>query len=162
MWCEMTSCISWFAHPAALGEADIRARAIDAGWRVDVVGLLVCPQCVQTAANFRSSLPVVLWDRQEAIAVSAPMAEEPSAAVVGSVARELNHDLRCPASDQQDEVGAASAWIAAVPADGVARSASEGPGDEVRHPADARQPEDHPRPGRHRKRLAARLTFASH
>ena len=52
MWCEMGSCISWFAHPAAFGEADIRARAIDAGWRVDAVGLLACPQCVQTAPGF--------------------------------------------------------------------------------------------------------------
>ena len=44
MWCEMDSCICWYAHPAALGEADARARAIDAGWRVDAVGLLVCPR----------------------------------------------------------------------------------------------------------------------
>ena len=31
MWCEMGSCISWHADPAALGEADTRARAIAAG-----------------------------------------------------------------------------------------------------------------------------------
>jgi hypothetical protein len=161
MWCEMAACISWFAHPAARGEADIRARAIDAGWRLDAVGLLACPQCVQTAADFRSPLPVVLWDREKAIAVSAPMAEEPRAEAVASVARELSHDLRCPAGDQQDEAGAASAWIAAVPANDVAPSASEGTS-EARHPADDHQPGDHPRPGRHRKRLAARLTFASH
>jgi hypothetical protein len=161
MWCEMAACISWFAHPAALGEADIRARAIDAGWRLDAVGLLACPQCVQAAADFRSPLPVVLWDREKAIAVSAPMAEEPSVEAVASVARELSHDLRCPAGDEQDEAGAASAWVAAVPANDVAPSASEGTS-EVRHPADDHQPGDHPRPGRHRKRLAARLTFASH
>ena len=34
-WCEMPGCISRHDHPAALGEADIRARAIAAGWRVD-------------------------------------------------------------------------------------------------------------------------------
>ena len=28
MWCEMGSCVSWHADPAALGEADARARAI--------------------------------------------------------------------------------------------------------------------------------------
>jgi hypothetical protein len=161
-WCEMASCISWFAHPAALGEADIRARAIDAGWRLDAVGLLACPQCVQTTADFRSPLPVVLWDREQAIAVSAPMAEGRRAEAVASAARELSHDLRCPPSDQRDEVGAASAWMAAVPADDVARSASEGTSDEVRPPADDHQPENRPRPGRHRKRLAARLTFAGH
>lgn len=162
MWCEMGSCISWFTHPAALGEADIRARAIDAGWRVDAVGLLVCPQCEQTAPGFQSPLPVVLWDREEAIAMSAPMADEPSAEAVASVARELSHDLRYPPSDHRDEVRAASTWVAAVPADDVARSVSGATSDEVRQPADDRQPENHLRPGRHRKRLTARLTFASH
>ena len=39
MWCEMGSCISWHADPAALGEADTRARAIGAGWRIDAFGL---------------------------------------------------------------------------------------------------------------------------
>ena len=34
MWCEMGSCISWHADPAALGEGDMRARAIGAGWRI--------------------------------------------------------------------------------------------------------------------------------
>jgi hypothetical protein len=43
-WCEMGSCISHYADPAALGEADIRARAIAAGWRVDALGQLACPQ----------------------------------------------------------------------------------------------------------------------
>ena len=38
MWCEMGSCISWHSDPAALGEADIRGRAIEAGWRVDALG----------------------------------------------------------------------------------------------------------------------------
>ena len=33
MWCEMGSCISWHADPAALGEADNRARRTRAGWR---------------------------------------------------------------------------------------------------------------------------------
>ena len=37
MWCEMGSCISWYAHPAALGEADTRARSIGAGWRIDAL-----------------------------------------------------------------------------------------------------------------------------
>ena len=162
MWCEMRSCVSWFAHPAALGEADIRARAIDAGWRVDAVGLMVCPQCVQTALDFQSPLPVVLWDREEAMAMSAQMADEPSAEAVPSVAQELSHDLRCPADNQGDEVAAASAWMTVVPADDVARSATLGTGDEVSHPAGDHQPGSHSRPGRHRKRLAARLMFASH
>jgi hypothetical protein len=66
-WCEMDSCISWHADPAALGEADIRARAISAGWRIDALGRLACPQCQQTAPGFRISHSLVLWDRRAAI-----------------------------------------------------------------------------------------------
>ncbi len=71
MWCEMGSCISWHADPAALGEGDARARAIGAGWRIDAFGRLACPQCQQTDPGFRASRPVVLWDRHTAIARAA-------------------------------------------------------------------------------------------
>jgi hypothetical protein len=74
MWCELGSCISRYSDPAASGEADIRARAIGAGWRVDAFGRLVCPHCQQTAAGFRVSRPVVLWDRRTAITKAARMA----------------------------------------------------------------------------------------
>jgi hypothetical protein len=62
MWCELGSCVAWFADHAALGEADTRARAIGAGWRVDSLGRLACPSCQQTDP-FWASLPVVPWDR---------------------------------------------------------------------------------------------------
>ena len=52
MWCEMGSCISWYTDPAALGEADTRARAIGAGWRIDALGRLACPRCQQTDPLF--------------------------------------------------------------------------------------------------------------
>ena len=68
MWCEMGTCISWHADPAALGEGDARARAIGAGWRIDAFGRLACPRCQQTDPGFRASWPVVLWDRYTAIA----------------------------------------------------------------------------------------------
>jgi len=77
MWCEMGSCISRHADPAALGEADIRARAIRAGWRVDALGRLACPQCQQTAPGFRATRAVVLWDRATAIAMAARMQRFP-------------------------------------------------------------------------------------
>ena len=67
-WCEMGSCIGRHADPAALGEADIRARAISAGWRVDALGRLACPRCQQTSPGFRASRPVTLWDRDSAVA----------------------------------------------------------------------------------------------
>jgi len=67
-WCEMGSCIERHADPEALGEADARARAISAGWRVDALGRLACPRCQQTSSGFRASCPVTLWDRDTALA----------------------------------------------------------------------------------------------
>ena len=46
-WCDMAGCGSRFADPAALGEADNRARALAAGWGLDDCGRLVCPACQQ-------------------------------------------------------------------------------------------------------------------
>jgi hypothetical protein len=46
-WCDMTGCGAVFADPAALGEADNRARAAAAGWRQDRAGQLLCPACQQ-------------------------------------------------------------------------------------------------------------------
>ena len=74
MWCEMGSCISWYTDPAALGEADTRARAIGAGWRIDALGRLACPQCQHTDPCFWASHPVVPWDRYMAIARAARVA----------------------------------------------------------------------------------------
>ena len=71
MWCEMGSCISWHADPAALGEGDARARAIGLGWRIDAFGRLACPRCQQTDPGFWATGPVVLWDRYTAVARAA-------------------------------------------------------------------------------------------
>jgi hypothetical protein len=71
MWCEMGSCISWRTDSAALGEADARARAIGAGWRIDAWGRLACPRCQQTDPGFRASGQVVRWDRYAAVAGAA-------------------------------------------------------------------------------------------
>ena len=71
MWCEMGSCISWHADPAALGEADSRALAMDAGWRIDAFGRLACPRCQQANPGFRASSQVVPWDRHTAVARTA-------------------------------------------------------------------------------------------
>ena len=72
-WCEMGSCISHYSHPAALGEADIRARAIAAGWRVDALGRLACPQCLRSGAWFWNTHPVVRWDRARAVSTATLM-----------------------------------------------------------------------------------------
>ena len=73
-WCEMGSCISHFADQEALGEADIRARAIKAGWRVDALGRLACPQCQQADSWFWTAHPVALWDRDTAVAMTTLLA----------------------------------------------------------------------------------------
>ena len=78
MWCEMGSCISWHADPAALGEGDMRARAIGAGWRIDAFGRLACLRCQQTDPGFRASRPVVEWDRYTAMARAARIVTERS------------------------------------------------------------------------------------
>jgi hypothetical protein len=70
-WCELGPCIGHHADPAALGEADIRARAISAGWRIDALGRLACPRCQQTSTDFRASHPVALWERDNAITSAA-------------------------------------------------------------------------------------------
>ena len=74
MWCEMGSCVSTHADPAALGEGDARARAIADGWRIDAFGRLACPQCQQTDPRFRAPDPVVQWDRYTALARTAQVA----------------------------------------------------------------------------------------
>ena len=101
-WCEMTSCISWHADRSALGEADVRARAIRAGWRIDALGRLACPQCQQTSASFRATRPVVLWDRATAIAMAARATARDSrppgpAARAGAAARASDRGTRRPA-----------------------------------------------------------------
>jgi hypothetical protein len=75
MWCEMGSCISWHSDPAALGEADIRARAIAAGWRVDALGRLACPRCQQSDGGFWATHPVRLRAR-DTVAAAFPAASE--------------------------------------------------------------------------------------
>jgi hypothetical protein len=74
-WCEMDACISHYGHPAALGEADIRARAITAGWRVDAVGRLACPRCQRSGPWFWTTHPIVPWDRHRAVSTLAVMTE---------------------------------------------------------------------------------------
>lgn len=82
MWCEMGSCISWRTDPAALGEADARARAISAGWRIDALGRLACPQCQQTDPSFWATGRVVRWDRYTAVAQAAAIRSETTVSTI--------------------------------------------------------------------------------
>lgn len=58
--CEIAPCAGRYEDPAALGEADIRVRALGAGWRHDAVGRLVCPGCQQRSPDFWTVCPVDL------------------------------------------------------------------------------------------------------
>ncbi len=100
-WCEMGSCISWHADRAALGEADNRARAISAGWRIDALGRMTCPRCQQTSTSFRATGPVVPWDRAIAIVRAARAAAGPGYRNTGSVPRPNGRGTRWPASGQR-------------------------------------------------------------
>jgi hypothetical protein len=46
-WCDMEGCGAAFSDPAAIGEADNRARAVFAGWSKDALDRLVCTDCRQ-------------------------------------------------------------------------------------------------------------------
>jgi hypothetical protein len=74
VWCEIAPCISHHTNPAALGEADIRARALSAGWRLDRLGRLTCPECQQSSPCFWPAHPVALWDKEAAATMVALMA----------------------------------------------------------------------------------------
>jgi hypothetical protein len=52
LWCEFGSCIARFTAPDALGEGDLRAGALAAGWRYDALGRLACPDCAQRDPGF--------------------------------------------------------------------------------------------------------------
>jgi hypothetical protein len=55
--CDIAGCGAEYADPAALGEADNRARALVAGWRTDAFGRLLCPACQQHHGVTRPRIP---------------------------------------------------------------------------------------------------------
>ena len=59
MWCEFGTCIERYTHVEALGERDLRVRALAAGWRYDLLGRLACPSCVQHDETFWMTHPPV-------------------------------------------------------------------------------------------------------
>ena len=115
MWCEMGSCISWHSDPAALGEADIRARAIAAGWRIDALGRLACPRCQQSDGRFWATHPVRLRarDTETAALPAASGCEDAAGAADTAEARKIPAVepalLPLPAREwQQEPVGHAA------------------------------------------------------
>ena len=61
-WCQIGACIARHTERGALGEADIRNKAVAAGWCVDLFGRLICPSCQQRYAVW-STRPLVRADR---------------------------------------------------------------------------------------------------
>jgi hypothetical protein len=60
-WCQIGACIARYTDGDALGEADVRARAVASGWCADLFGRLVCPSCQQIYAVW-SARPVLPRD----------------------------------------------------------------------------------------------------
>jgi hypothetical protein len=52
LWCQFGSCAAQYTHPDALGERDVRQRALAAGWRYDALNRVACPSCAQHDAGF--------------------------------------------------------------------------------------------------------------
>lgn len=63
LWCDFGSCIERYASDDALGEQNLRARALAAGWRYDALGRLACPTCVQHDPAFRANHPPTVADQ---------------------------------------------------------------------------------------------------
>jgi hypothetical protein len=64
LWCQFGSCIARYTHRDALGERDLRVRALASGWRYDALGRLACPSCVQHDPFFwmtRPPVPIPRW-----------------------------------------------------------------------------------------------------
>jgi hypothetical protein len=132
MWCEMGSCISWHADPAALGEADNRARAIGLGWRIDALGRLACPRCQQTDPGFWTSCPVAPRDQHPAIARIARDDAVPGDRVIGSTATGTSRDLGRASSGYSPASRAELEWHHDIPA-----AQAMPTGQQAEHPASA-------------------------
>jgi hypothetical protein len=61
-WCQIVACIARHTDVSALGEVDIRNKAVAAGWCVDLFGRLICPSCQQREPVW-SARPLVVRDR---------------------------------------------------------------------------------------------------
>ena len=123
MWCEMGSCISWHADPAALGEADTRARAIGAGWRIDALGRLACPRCQQTNPGYWAARRVVPWDRSMAIARTARLPAVPGGGAADRAAVRSSRDPGRAACGYPPPSRAELEWHHDFPADQAMRAA---------------------------------------
>ena len=55
--CEFGGCAERYTHRDALGERDLRDRALAEGWQYDVIGRLACPACVLHAPAFWAGHP---------------------------------------------------------------------------------------------------------
>jgi hypothetical protein len=66
IWCEFGTCDATYTHPDALGERDLRDRALGAGWRYDALGRRACPSCAQHDPTFWTARPPVAVDWRRA------------------------------------------------------------------------------------------------
>ena len=136
MWCEMGACIFRYSDPAALGEADIRARAIGAGWRVDALGRLACPRCQQSDGQFRTTHPVTLHNPDTTVTATAAALSKDAAATGGRAEARVIPETRqalvsLPAQERtgslSNHCGHARAAASAIDSSALARTRSPRP-----------------------------------
>jgi hypothetical protein len=78
-WCQSGTCISRHSDRDALGEVDVRARAVVAGWCVDAFGRLICPSCQQRYHVWSTRAPVP-WTGRPTTAVERRDPRQPGGA----------------------------------------------------------------------------------
>lgn len=82
LWCQFGSCVNRYTDSGALGERDLRYRAVASGWRFDALGRLACPSCLQRDASFWPTRPPAVIARPSVAATrTSVMVPRPSAAV---------------------------------------------------------------------------------
>lgn len=74
LWCQFGSCVNRYTDSGALGERDLRYRAVASGWRFDALGRLACPSCLQHDASF--------WPTRAPAVIARPPAAMPRPPVV--------------------------------------------------------------------------------
>ena len=111
-WCQIGACIARHTDAGALGEADIRARAVAAGWCVDLFGRLVCPSCQQIHPVW-SARPAVLrglWPAVPRGPRPAVPRGEPGSWPVGGADFQIGRHRRTYAASQRRLMPPSAGW----------------------------------------------------
>lgn len=136
LWCEFGCCIARYTDPLALGERDLRLRALAVGWRYDALWRLACPWCVQRDPSFwpvrppatvSQRLPAPSDTRADRPATGRPADAESDAAQRGDVSFRAHGGLRAHGAAGHAHPGAARERARHGAPQYTARTAAAGP-----------------------------------